>query len=76
MRTFQSLLRNQRHRATIVPARMRAYGNFSDARLERLHSVSTSCMRPSDAADLDSPLGVNVQLSTLQLFGIAMIMFC
>jgi len=28
------------HRATIVPARIRANGNFSDASLERLHSVS------------------------------------
>ena len=41
-RTSHWLLRKTRHRATIVPARMRANGNFhliyvSDARLERLH---------------------------------------
>jgi len=42
MRTYHSLLHNQCHRAMIVPAGMRANGNFSDARLEQLHSVSVS----------------------------------
>jgi len=33
---------------------MRANGNFSDANLERFHSVSISCvMSPSDVADLE-----------------------
>jgi len=40
---------------------MRANGNFSDASLERLHSLSVGCvMNPSDAVDLvdlESPLG-------------------
>jgi len=36
---------------------MRANGNFSDASLERLHSVSINrVMSPSDAVDLESPL--------------------
>jgi len=35
------ILLTKRHRATIMPARMRANGNFSNASLERLHSVST-----------------------------------
>jgi len=40
-----------------VPARMKYIGNFSDASLERLHSVSISCaMSPSDAFDLESPV--------------------
>jgi len=38
-----------------VPARMNA--NFSDASLERLHSISINrAMSPSDAVDLESPL--------------------
>ena len=40
MRTSHSLLRKWRHRATIVPARMRWNGNFSDASFERLYSVA------------------------------------
>jgi len=40
----------------IVPARMKANGNFSDASLERLHSVSINgVMCPSDAVDLGRP---------------------
>ena len=55
MKTYHSLLRKWQHRATIVPARTRANKNFSDANLERLHSVNVSCvMSPSDAVDLDS----------------------
>jgi len=42
MRTHHTLLRNQCHGATIVPARMRANGNFSDASLEWLRSVSVT----------------------------------
>jgi len=34
------LQRNQRHRVPIVSNRIRANGNFSDASLERLHSVT------------------------------------
>jgi len=48
MRTYHSLLRNQGHRATIVPARMRvrANGNFSDVGLDWLHSVgAVACRR-------------------------------
>jgi len=37
MRTCHSLLRDERRRATMVPARMRAIGRFGDASLERLH---------------------------------------
>jgi len=37
MKTSHSLLPNPRHRATIMPAGMRANGNFSDSGLERLH---------------------------------------
>ena len=56
MRTSHLLLRNQRNSATIMAAKMRANGNFSDANLERLHSLSISCvMSPSVAADLESP---------------------
>jgi len=40
MRTSDSLLRNYRYIATIVLARIKANGNFNDASLERLHSVS------------------------------------
>jgi len=39
MRTSHSLLRNQRHRATVGPARIRANGNFSNANLELLHEL-------------------------------------
>jgi len=48
MRTCYSLLCNKRHRTTIVPARMRANGNFNDASLKWLHliSVSTMCEEP------------------------------
>jgi len=47
MRTSPLLLRNYRHRTTIAPARMRANGNFSDAILEQLHSVSVSTNKAS-----------------------------
>jgi len=40
MRISYSLLRKKRHRATIVPARMKANENFNDAGVERLRSVS------------------------------------
>ena len=60
MRTSISLLRNNRCTATIVLARIKANGNFNDASLERLHSVSdlgiNGVLSPSDAFDLESPL--------------------
>jgi len=60
-----------------VPTRMKANGNFSDANLERLHSLSISCvMSPSVAADLEWPLSVGMQVSALQPLRIAMIIFC
>jgi len=37
-----------RDRATLVPARMRANGNFSDTNLEQLHSVSIIVTYKSD----------------------------
>jgi len=40
MRTSNSLLRNYRYIATMVLVRIKANGNFNDASLERLHSVS------------------------------------
>jgi len=40
MRTSNSLLRNYRYIATIVLAIIKTNGNFNDASLERLHSVS------------------------------------
>jgi len=53
----------------IMPAKMRENGNFSNASLKQLHSVSISCtMSPNDAADLQSPLIVGIQVSVLQLF--------
>jgi len=40
-----------------VPARMKANGNVSDARLERLqYSVPASINRVNDAVELESPL--------------------
>jgi len=60
-----------------MPTRMKANGNFSDANLERLHSLSISCvMSPSVTADLESPLSVGMRVSVLQPFWIAMIIFC
>jgi len=60
MRTSNSLLRNYRYTATIVLARIKANGNFNDASLERLHSVSglgiNGVLSPSDAFDLESLL--------------------
>jgi len=60
MRMSNSLLRNYRCIATIVVARIKANGNFNDASLERLHSVSglgiNGVLSPSEAFDLDSPL--------------------
>jgi len=54
------LLRDQRHRPTIVPTTMRANGNFSDASLEWLHSVGgigiNRVTSTSDAFDPESPL--------------------
>ena len=60
MKTSNSLLRNYRYIATIVLARIKANGNFNDASLERLHSVSglgiNGVMSPSDAFNLESLL--------------------
>jgi len=60
MRISNSLLRNYRFIATIVLARIKANGNFSDASLERLHSVSglgiNGVLSPSVAFDRESPL--------------------
>jgi len=56
---------------------MKTNGNFSDANLERLHSLSISCvMTPSDAVDLEWPLSEGMQVSALQPFWIAMIISC
>ena len=56
-RTSHSLLRNQRHIGKIVPPRMRANGNFSDASLEWFYSVSINrAMSPSNTVDLELPL--------------------
>jgi len=60
MRTSKSLLRNYRYIATIELARIKANGNFNNASLERLHSVSglgiNGVLSPSDAFDLESLL--------------------
>jgi len=47
------LLCNERHRTMIVPTRKA--GDFSDASLEPLHSVSVSTNPLGDAVDLESP---------------------
>jgi len=39
-----------------MPARMKAIGNFSDARIERFYSVRINRMSPSDAVDLGRPV--------------------
>jgi len=55
MLTSHLLLRNY-NRATIMPARMNANGNFSDASVERFYSVRTNrMMSPSDAVDPGRP---------------------
>ena len=55
MRTSHLLLRNYT-RTTIMPARMKANGNFSDASVERFYSIRTNrMMSPSNAVDLDRP---------------------
>ena len=60
MRTSNSLLRNYRYIATVVLALIKANGNFNNASLERLHSVSglgiNGVLSPSDAFDLGSLL--------------------
>jgi len=60
MRTSNSLLRNYRYIATIVLARIKANGNFNNASLERLHSVSglgiNGVFSASDQFDLESHL--------------------
>ena len=56
MRTSHLLLRNKRHRATIMPAGTKANGNFSDASLEQFCSERINCMMsPRDAVDLGHP---------------------
>ena len=56
MRTSHLLLRNQRNSATIMAAKMRANGNFSDASVERFYSVRINRMMSlKDAADLGRP---------------------
>ena len=56
MRNSHLLLRNERHRATIMPAGMKANGNFSDTGVQRFSSDRINrMMRPSDAADLGRP---------------------
>jgi len=76
MRTSHSLLRNQRHRATIVSARMSKW-KLQWYKPRRLHSLSVGCvMSPRDAVDLEWPLSVGMQVSGLQPFWIAMIISC
>jgi len=56
MGTSHLFSRNQHHRATIMPAKMKANGNFSDASLERLYSDRINCMvNPRDIVDLGRP---------------------
>jgi len=67
MRIFQLLLRNHRHRATRMPARMRANGNFSDASVERFYSVRINRMiSPSDAVELGRPCNRLFELQVVQ----------
>jgi len=57
IKTPHSLLRNQRRRATIVPARIKANVNINDANLEPLHSVSINrVMSPRNNVVLELPL--------------------
>jgi len=46
-----------RHSETIIPARMKAYRNFSDASVEQFHSVSQKklMMSLSDFDEVDRP---------------------
>ena len=54
-----------------------ANGNSSDTSPERLHSQSVGfVMNPRDAADLEWPLSVGMQVSALPLVWIAMIISC
>jgi len=56
LRTYHLLLRNQRHIATILPARMKVNGNFSEANVERFYSVRINRMKSrSNAVDLGRP---------------------
>jgi len=56
MLTSHLLLSNQRHKATTMPGRMQASGNFSDASVERFYSVEINrMMSPSDAVDPGRP---------------------
>jgi len=38
-----------------MPARMKTYGNFRDASVERFYSVRINRMSPSDVVDLGRP---------------------
>jgi len=56
MRTYHLLLRNQRHIATILPARMKANGNSSEENVEPFYSVRINRMKsPSNAVEPGHP---------------------
>jgi len=56
MRPSHLLIRNERHRVTIVQTRVKANGNFSGPSVERFHSVRINrMMSPINVVDLDCP---------------------
>jgi len=63
------LLRNERYRATIMPARMKANGNFSDANVERFYSVRINrMMTSSDTVDLARPCDSLVEFQVVHRY--------
>jgi len=69
MRTSHLLLHNQRHRATVMPARMKATGNFNDASVGGFYSVRISrMMSPSDAFDPGRPCNSSFEFQVVHQY--------
>jgi len=77
MRTSHLLLRSERHRATVMPARMKANGNFRDTGVERFYSVKRNrMMSPSDAVDRGHPCNSKFEFQVAHRYVFIVVSFC
>jgi len=71
------LSRNQRRRATLMPARMKANENFSDASVQRFYSVRINSMvSPSEAIDMDGPCNSLFEVQVVHQYIFTVVYFC
>ena len=77
MRTSHLLPPNWRHRATLLPARMKANENFSEASVEQFYAVRINrMMSPSDAVYLCRPCNSLFEFEVVHRYVLIGVWYC